>query len=167
MELALEDAGLDAADIAHINAHGTSTPLNDAAEAEAIAKVFGAPGPPVTSIKGVTGHALGAAGAIEAVAVVLSIQNAADPADRGLRARPTPTLAPIDLVHGAARAWTPGPGHLEHLRLRRPQRLRQSSRRRPADPAGRPRLAGSARLRQRQREGRVPGRPTPAACWAK
>ena len=46
-----------------INAHGTSTPLNDAAEAEAMAKVFGTPGPPVTSIKGVTGHALGAAGA--------------------------------------------------------------------------------------------------------
>ena len=64
--------GLTPADIVHVNAHGTSTPLNDAAEAEAISKVFGAPGPAVTSIKGVIGHALGAAGAIEAVAVVLS-----------------------------------------------------------------------------------------------
>ena len=89
MELALADAGLAPADIAHINAHGTSTPLNDAAEAEAIAKVFGAPGPPVTSIKGVTGHALGAAGALEAVAVVLSMLTRRHPADGGLRrARP-------------------------------------------------------------------------------
>src|SRR5487761_2602138 len=53
MELALEDAGLAPSAIAHINAHGTSTPLNDLAEAEAIEKVFGRPGPPVTSIKGV------------------------------------------------------------------------------------------------------------------
>ena len=66
MELALEEAGLVPADIRQVNAHGTSTPLNDAAEAEAVAKVFGAPGPPVTSIKGVTGHSLGAAGALEA-----------------------------------------------------------------------------------------------------
>ena len=61
MQLALDEAGLNAGDIAHINAHGTSTPLNDAAEAEAISKMFGSPGPAVTSIKGVTGHALGAA----------------------------------------------------------------------------------------------------------
>ena len=74
MELALADAGLEPGDIGQINAHGTSTPLNDAAEAEAIAKVFGTPGPPVTSTKGVTGHALGAAGALEAVAVLLSMR---------------------------------------------------------------------------------------------
>ena len=85
MELALDDAGISPGDIAHINAHGTSTPLNDAAEAEAIVKVFGQPGPPVTSIKGVTGHALGAAGALEAVAVVLSMQHRPDPADGRLR----------------------------------------------------------------------------------
>ncbi|HKA03786.1 MAG TPA: beta-ketoacyl synthase N-terminal-like domain-containing protein, partial [Acidimicrobiales bacterium] len=46
MELCLADAGLQTEDIAHINAHGTSTPLNDAAEAEAISKLFGTPGPP-------------------------------------------------------------------------------------------------------------------------
>src|SRR5581483_11951090 len=74
MELALADAGVSAAEVGHINAHGTSTPLNDAAEAEAIGKVFGTPGPPVTSIKGVVGHALGAAGAIEAAALALSIE---------------------------------------------------------------------------------------------
>jgi len=62
MEEALDDAALAPRQIAHINAHGTSTTLNDAAEAEAINKVFGTPGPVLTSIKGVTGHALGAAG---------------------------------------------------------------------------------------------------------
>ena len=60
--------------VAQINAHGTSTPLNDAAEAEAIAALFGTPGPPVTSTKGVTGHPLGAAGALEAAALVLSMR---------------------------------------------------------------------------------------------
>ena len=63
--------GLSPGDIVHVNAHGTSTPLNDAAEAAAIAAVLGPHGPPVTSIKGVTGHSLGAAGALEAVAVLL------------------------------------------------------------------------------------------------
>ena len=106
-----------------INAHGTSTPLNDAAEAEAIAKVFGSPGPPVTSIKGVTGHALGAAGAIEAVAVVLSMQKGLDPADGRLRPPSTPSMA---RQHRAGRrpGLGAGPDHLEQLRLRRPQRLR-------------------------------------------
>ena len=58
-----------------MNAHGTSTPLNDAAEAEAIRKVFGDTPPPVTSTKGVTGHLVGAAGATEAVASVLAMRN--------------------------------------------------------------------------------------------
>ena len=84
MELALEDAGITAADVAHINAHGTSTPLNDLAEAEAIEKLFGRPGPPVTSIKGVTGHSLGAAGAIEAVACALTIERRLIPPTVGL-----------------------------------------------------------------------------------
>ncbi|GIU90934.1 MAG: hypothetical protein KatS3mg010_2033 [Acidimicrobiia bacterium] len=66
MQLALDDAGLAPAEIGHVNAHGTSTPLNDAAEAEAIRKVFGDSAPPVTSTKGVTGHLIGAAGATEA-----------------------------------------------------------------------------------------------------
>ncbi|MCC6438112.1 MAG: beta-ketoacyl-ACP synthase II [Acidimicrobiales bacterium] len=107
MELALADAGITKADVRHINAHGTSTPLNDAAEAEAVAKLFDAPGPIVTSTKGVTGHALGAAGAIEAVAVLLSMQHRLIPPTACTSAL-DPELAPIDLVLGEPRAWEPG-----------------------------------------------------------
>ncbi|MFC9244744.1 beta-ketoacyl-[acyl-carrier-protein] synthase family protein [Streptomyces sp. NPDC057136] len=71
---ALSDAGLGPADVDHVNAHGTSTPLNDVAEARMIRRVIG-DHPAVTSIKGVVGHALGAAGAIEAVATVLTIED--------------------------------------------------------------------------------------------
>jgi 3-oxoacyl-[acyl-carrier-protein] synthase II len=108
MRLAVEDAGIELADIVHVNAHGTSTPLNDAAEAEAIAELFGTPGPAVTSTKGVTGHALGAAGALEAAAVVLSLQNELIPPTDGTKAV-DPALPPIDLVLHESRPWTPGP----------------------------------------------------------
>ena len=73
MQAALDDAGIKPGDVNHVNAHGTSTPLNDAAESEAVSKVFGGSTPPITSIKGVTGHLIGAAGAAEAVACVLSL----------------------------------------------------------------------------------------------
>lgn len=108
MRTALEDAGLAASEIAHINAHGTSTPLNDAAEAQGIATLFGEPGPIVTSIKGVTGHSLGAAGALEAVAVVLAMQHGLVPPTDGL-ANYDPELPKIDLVEKEARPWKPGP----------------------------------------------------------
>jgi 3-oxoacyl-[acyl-carrier-protein] synthase II len=108
MELALADAGLSPADIVHINAHGTSTPLNDAAEAEAIAKLFGTPGPLVTSTKGITGHALGAAGAIEAAAVVLAMKHRQIPPTAG-HDQPDPDIAPVNLVTGQALDWEPGP----------------------------------------------------------
>ncbi|HVC14615.1 MAG TPA: beta-ketoacyl-ACP synthase II [Acidimicrobiales bacterium] len=107
MEQALADAQLSAGDVAHINAHGTSTPLNDLAEARAITKVFGEPGPPVTSTKGVTGHGLGAAGAIEAVASVLAIERKLIPPTYGCE-----ELDPeihLDVVRGEARPWQPGP----------------------------------------------------------
>jgi 3-oxoacyl-[acyl-carrier-protein] synthase II len=108
MELALAEAGLAPGDIAQINAHGTSTPLNDAAEAHAITKVFGPSGPAVTSTKGVTGHALGAAGALEAVAAVLSIDKGLIPPTFGTPEL-DPELPPIDLVVGEPRPWEPGP----------------------------------------------------------
>jgi 3-oxoacyl-[acyl-carrier-protein] synthase II len=108
MRLALADAGLDPAEIVHVNAHGTSTPLNDAAEAEAMATLFGTPGPVVTSTKGVTGHTLGAAGAIEAVAVLLAMAHRLVPPTDGLAA-PDPELPALDLVTGGPRPWEPGP----------------------------------------------------------
>jgi len=107
MELALADAGLQPGDIKQINAHGTSTPLNDAAEAEAISKVFGTPGPPVVSIKGVTGHALGAAGALEAAAVLLSFEHRVIPPTAGTTQLGSDMT--IDLVRGTPRPWEPGP----------------------------------------------------------
>jgi 3-oxoacyl-[acyl-carrier-protein] synthase II len=107
MRLALEDAGLQAADITQINAHGTSTPLNDKAEAQAVAEVFGTPGPPITSIKGVTGHSLGAAGAIEGVAVVMSMQHRKIPPTLGFE-HADPELPVLDLVT-EPRSWEPGP----------------------------------------------------------
>lgn len=107
IEQALADAGLTPGDIRHINGHGTSTPLNDASEAKAISKVFGSPGPPVTSTKGVTGHALGAAGALEAAAVLLSMQHRLIPPTAGLE-HLDPDIT-IDVVSGEPRPWEPGP----------------------------------------------------------
>ena len=74
MKLAIEDAGMKPSDIVHINAHGTSTPLNDLSESEAILSVFGSDAPPTTSIKGALGHALGGAGALGAAAAALTIE---------------------------------------------------------------------------------------------
>jgi 3-oxoacyl-[acyl-carrier-protein] synthase II len=105
MELALQDADLSPDAITHINAHGTSTPRNDAAEAEAIAKLFGTPGPAVTSIKGVTGHSLGAAGSLEAAALALSFVHRMIPPTVGLEAL-DPDIH-LDVVTGAGRAWEP------------------------------------------------------------
>lgn len=104
MRLALADAGLEPGEIGHINAHGTSTPLNDAAEATAVAEVFGSDGPPVTSTKGVTGHALGAAGALEAVAVLLAMRRGLIPPTANTKV--VDHEMSIDVVTGEPRPWT-------------------------------------------------------------
>jgi 3-oxoacyl-[acyl-carrier-protein] synthase II len=99
IEIALADAGVAPSAVGHVNAHGTSTPHNDSAEAAAIAKVFGPGALPVTSAKGVTGHLIGAAGAVEAVATLLSV-------DRGIvppTANHQRTDLPVDVVAGEAR----------------------------------------------------------------
>ncbi len=106
MRLALYDAQLEPIDIRHVNAHGTSTPLNDAAEAQAIATVFGPYGVPVTSIKGVTGHGLGAAGALEAASVLLGFAHRELPPTMGTT-DVDPALE-VDVVL-SPRSWEPGP----------------------------------------------------------
>jgi len=107
MSLALDDARLAPGDVRQINAHGTSTPLNDAAEAEAVRTVFGSSSVPITSIKGVTGHPLGAAGALEAAAVLLSIEHRLIPPTAG-----TTQVSDdmhVDVVMHQGREWIPGP----------------------------------------------------------
>jgi len=91
MLAALAEAGRRPEDIDYINLHGTGTPSNDAAEARAVASVFGTR-VPVSSTKGATGHALGAAGALEAVISALALRHA--PAPAGINTTtPDPALA--------------------------------------------------------------------------
>ena len=77
MQRALQDAALEASSVDYINAHGTATPTNDTVEAEAIRQVCGgrAPAIRVSSTKSMHGHALGAAGGLEAIATVLALKN--------------------------------------------------------------------------------------------
>ncbi|HVQ35339.1 MAG TPA: beta-ketoacyl-[acyl-carrier-protein] synthase family protein [Candidatus Bathyarchaeia archaeon] len=103
IRLALADAGVEPAEVDFVNAHGTGTPLNDAAEAAAIRAVFGdrAGSIPVTSTKALIGHLLGSAGAVEAVATVLCLARAeVHPMPRG--GEPDAALG-LDLVLGAPR----------------------------------------------------------------
>ncbi|MGI5243650.1 beta-ketoacyl-[acyl-carrier-protein] synthase family protein [Dactylosporangium sp. CA-139066] len=104
---AIADAGLTPADIVHVNAHGTSTVQNDRAEAVALRKVFGAGGPPVTSTKGVIGHLIGAAGAVELIATVHAMRAGQVPPTAN-HERTDPAME-IDVVHGAPRAVPVGP----------------------------------------------------------
>lgn len=101
MQLALDDAGMNPSDIGHINAHGTSTPLNDAAEADAVRKIFGERTVPVTSNKGVFGHLIAGAGAVEAVFALLAARRGVVPPTAN-STEADPEMA-IDLVMGEPR----------------------------------------------------------------
>lgn len=107
---ALAEAGLAPDQIDYINAHGTSTELNDAAETAAIKRVFGdaAKGVPISSTKSAIGHLLGAAGAVEAIVTLLAINDRTIPPTLGLE-QPGEGLD-LDYVPGAARQLTPRNG---------------------------------------------------------
>ena len=102
MALAIADAGLTPNDIDYINAHGTSTPLNDKTETLAVKKVFGEnTAIPVSSTKSSTGHLLGASGAVEAVICVKALQEGLIPATIGYTE--SDPLCDLDIVPNSPR----------------------------------------------------------------
>jgi 3-oxoacyl-[acyl-carrier-protein] synthase II len=107
IELALADAGVEPGEVAYVNAHGTGTELNDRTEGAVLARVFGESQPPVSSIKGTTGHALGASGSIEAAAVIEAIRRSELPPNVGLTTQ-DPEI-PLDDIVTEGCPWTPGP----------------------------------------------------------
>lgn len=104
---ALEDAGLGPADVGYVNAHGTGTDLNDRTEGAVVSRVFDGAQPAISSIKGTTGHALGASGAIEAAATVMAIDRATMPPNIGLSTL-DPEI-PLDHVVTGFEQWDPRP----------------------------------------------------------
>jgi len=107
MRQAVADAGLSVADIGHISAHGTSTVPGDRAEARAIDRGFDGQSPPVTAVKGVTGHLIGAAGALEAALALVCAARGTVPPVANLRSSPEADL--VDLVGGVPRTVAPAP----------------------------------------------------------
>jgi 3-oxoacyl-[acyl-carrier-protein] synthase II len=107
MALALDDAGTVPGAVSHINAHGTSTRLNDLTEARAVVALFGDRTPPVTSVKGTTGHLIGGSGAVECIVGLRSLRERLVPPVAGLQTL-DPEIA-LDVVLGAPRAIGPGP----------------------------------------------------------
>jgi len=110
--LALRDAGLAPEDVDYVNAHGTSTPLNDAAETKAIKTALGehAANVPISSVKSVIGHLLGAAGAVEAVATVLALAERVAPPTVGWEERDEEL--DLDYVPDGPRDLTSGNGRM-------------------------------------------------------
>ena len=106
MTLALADAGVQVRDVAHVNAHGTSTVLNDRAEAAALETLFEGCCPPVTAVKGATGHMVGGSGAVEAIVSLISLRERLVPPVAGLRA--VDPEVNIDVVQDKPRHVRPG-----------------------------------------------------------
>lgn len=103
---ALEQAGATPADVVHVNAHATSTPQGDVAEAVAIRSALGSAQPAVTGTKSMTGHMLGAAGAAEAVFTVLALHHRLIPPTANLQSQ-DPEID-LDVVHGTPRELASG-----------------------------------------------------------
>jgi 3-oxoacyl-[acyl-carrier-protein] synthase II len=110
IEAALADAGITADDVDYVNAHGTSTPLNDRSETVAIKIALGqhAHEIPVSSTKSAIGHLLGAAGAVEAIATIAALRNGVAPPTLGLE-QPDEGLD-LDFVQGEAEPLPPPNG---------------------------------------------------------
>ena len=108
MRLALADAGVDATEVTHINTHGTSTKAGDRAEAVALTRLFPRGAPPVTAVKGTTGHMIGGSGAVEAIVTLQSIRSGMVPPVAGTR-RVDPELD-LDVVIGQPRPIGAGLG---------------------------------------------------------
>jgi len=106
MTLALADAGIRPRDVAHVNAHGTSTVLNDRAEAAALRALFAGSCPPVTAVKGSTGHMIAGSGAVEAIVSLVALRHRLVPPVAGLRT--TGQDCDVDVVRGAPREGSPG-----------------------------------------------------------
>jgi len=102
MRLALQDAGLQPDDIAYLNTHGTSTPIGDPVEVDAIRMVFGSRCPAVNSTKSMTGHMIGAAGAVEAIYTSMMLEKGFISPSANLD-NPQDGFDGIDFVRGAAR----------------------------------------------------------------
>lgn len=110
MEIALAQAEIAPADVQHLNAHATSTPVGDHGELEAIKTIFGTRGSvAVSSTKSATGHLLGAAGGLEAIYAILALRDQIAPATLNLD-NPDPSAEGIDLIRGKAR-----PMPIEHV----------------------------------------------------
>jgi 3-oxoacyl-[acyl-carrier-protein] synthase II len=112
---ALAQAGREPSEVKQVNVHGTATLSNDQAENDAITDVFGSPGPAVTSTKAVTGHPGAAAGSLEAVATILSIERKLIPPTQHLEEL-DPAIT-VDVVEGAPRPWEPGLAFSDSLGL--------------------------------------------------
>lgn len=103
METALNQAGISAADVQHVNAHATSTPVGDRSELRAIKALFGGNGgPAVSATKSATGHLLGAAGGVEAIFTALAVRDQIAPATLNLES-PDAEADGVDIVSGKPR----------------------------------------------------------------
>ena len=124
MAAALAEGGFTPADLGHLNAHGTGTPANDATESKALANLMGgaeaAAELPVTSIKGTTGHMLGAAGAVEAIVCALSVARDAVPPTAGFAEAAED--CPVAVVTAGGHRLSAEGSPVDLAGLRRPQR---------------------------------------------